>query len=109
MAMTPIALIFLGFVALLATLGIFMKRQLDRQTKILVTFMAAALWGLFALSAMDVVVRDAAWASASESLDPLMWMGFGMAALTSLYGIYDVFAGLGREAEDTDVESAIGR
>lgn len=105
--MTPITLVFLGFVALLATFGIFMKRQLDRPTKILITFMAAALWGLFALSSMNVVIGETA--SASEPMDPLLWMGVGMTILTALYGIYDVFEGVGSEASDTDVESMMGR
>lgn len=102
--MTELLLTWLGTVALLATLGLFYQFR-DRWTALLVEFAATALWGLFALSAMTVVVPSGATEPATASMDPLVYLGLGFALITFLYAIYDLLVGLGQEAQEIDASN----
>lgn len=106
MAMTQLALLFIGGIALLASLGLFYNFD-DPWTGVLVGFVAAGLWGLFGISSMDVIVRDSAWASASRPIDPLMWVGFALAVLTAFFAIYDLLQQLNSDAQDADLDTAM--
>lgn len=102
MATTQLALLFIGALATAATVGFFYRFG-DRLTALLVELAAPILWGLFALSSMDVIVRDAAWASASEPVTPLVWVGIGFAVATFLLWLYDLFEGGSEAAMETDL------
>lgn len=99
MANTQLSVLFIGALATAATYGIFYQFR-DRWTGLLVEVGAAALWGLFALSSMNVIVRDAAFASSSEPIWPLVYLGVGMSLLALLYVIYDGAQGVGSEASE---------
>jgi phosphate/sulfate permease len=103
MAVTQLALLFIGALAFVATLGLFYRFG-DRWTGILVEGLAAVLWGLLGLSAMDVIVRQSSFASASEPIWPLVFLGIGMALGVGLYAVYDIVEGVGRTANETDLE-----
>lgn len=101
MATTPLTLVFLGTLALIATLGLFYEFD-DPYTGVLVAFVAAVLWGFFALGAMDVVVYEsAAPEDAGASLDVLVWTGTGLSLLSVLFAVNDLLHALGGEAEST--------
>jgi uncharacterized membrane protein YuzA (DUF378 family) len=106
MAMTQLALVFLGSLATLATIGMFVN-VFDRWTSLLVTFLAAILWATFGLSSFDVIVRDAAYASASEPITPLAYLGIGLAMIIGVYGLADLVMGVGEEASDTDMSEVM--
>lgn len=103
MAMTELLLVWVGSVALLATYGLFYQFR-DRWTAILVEFGASVLWGLFAVSAMDVIVPSGASTPVSASMDMLVYLGIGFALVTFVYFLYDLLAGIGAEAEDVSVD-----
>jgi len=105
--MTQLALLFIGTLATLATYGLFYQFG-DRWTNLLIEFGASALWGLFAVSAMDVIVREAAFTTESEPIWPLVFLGLGMSVLALLYAIYDLAVRVSEEATETDI-GGLGR
>lgn len=106
MAMTELTLVFLGSLATLTTIGMFVD-VFDRWTSLLVTFLASILWATFGLSSFDVIVRDAAYASASEPITPLAYLGIGMAMIIGVYGMADLVVGISEEASDTDTSEVM--
>lgn len=110
MAMTELGLLFMGGLATLATLGLFADfrdadGRPDRATQVLVAFLAAVLWGAFGLSANDVIVRDTSFATASEPIQPLFWLGVLMALLVAVYAIWMLFKAVFTEStEAADME-----
>lgn len=100
MAMTPLVLVFMGFVAVLATIGIFVDFD-DRWTGVLVTFTASIIWLLVGMSAFDVIVVDNA--TQSEPILPMVYLGLGLAFILALYGFYDLLVGAGDEAKEADL------
>lgn len=102
MSIPPILLVFIGLLATVATLGLFYQFG-DPWTGVLVELAAAVLWGLFGLSAMDVVIVSDVNPPVSEPLRPLMFLGFGLAAVTFLFVLYDLATGLKHEASETDL------
>jgi uncharacterized membrane protein YuzA (DUF378 family) len=101
--MTQLALVFLGALSTLATLGLFVEFD-DRWTGVLVEFLAAILWGLFGMSAFDVIVTDGVSPPVSEPILPLAYLGIGLAFILALYGFYDFVQGIGAEASETDMD-----
>lgn len=101
MAMTQSALIFIGALATLSTLGLFINLG-DRWTNILVEFTASILWGLFGLSSWDVIVIDSFAVHHSEPILPLVYLGFGFAFILALYALYDLVVGAGQQAKETE-------
>lgn len=101
MAMTELALLFIGALATLATVGMFMDFR-DLWTPVIVSFAAAMLWGLFGMSSFDVIVRDTSFAEASEPILPLVWLGFGFAFATGMFWLWQLKNALAGEvgAED---------
>lgn len=102
MAMTQSALLFMGtFATGLAYLGLFKNFSGgDRWTRVLLLFASAMVWGVFGLSSYDVIVRDTSFASASESIIPLVYLGFGLAFIVALFGIFEMFQAIGSDASD---------
>lgn len=103
MAMTELGLLFIGALAVIGTYGLFYTFR-DAWTNLLVEFGTAFLWGLFAYSSMDVIVRSTSFASASEPIMPLVILGVGMALLAFFYALYDLVEKLGQQASDVDLE-----
>jgi hypothetical protein len=104
--MNALLLAWLGTVALLATLGLFYRFG-DKWTGVLVEFTAAMLWALFALSSMDVILTTGTSDPVSQPVRPLFFLGIGMALGTFAYGLYDLMAGAGTEAEEADLAKSI--
>lgn len=102
-AITQTSLLFLGALALLATLGMFVDFG-DRWTRVLVSFMAAVLWGVFGISAFDVIILDNFAATRSEAQMPLVFVGMGFALMTGMYALADLVKGIGGETEDVDMD-----
>lgn len=101
--MTELLLAWLGTVALVATYGVFYQFR-DRWSNVLVEFGAAILWAVFAVSALNVTVPTGTSDPPSEPVMTLVYMGLAFAVVTFLYAIYDLLAGIGAEANQTDPE-----
>jgi len=106
MALTSLSLVWLGSVALLATLGLFYQFG-DQWTGVLVEFVAAVLWAMFALSGMNVVVSDTN-PPATEPMMPLVYLGVGFALLTFLFAMSDLLQTLRGDAADLDLDNVGG-
>lgn len=98
MAMTPLVLVFMGSLATLATLGLFVGR-FDAATRALTGFVGAITWGLVGLSAFDVIVTTHVDPPTSEPILPLAYLGIGLAAVVALFAIKELFAVLQSETE----------
>lgn len=107
MAMTQLALLFIGGLAVLGTLGFFVGFA-DRWTALLVEFATAMLWGTFAISALDVIVTEGVDPPVSEPIMPLVYLGIGLAVITFLLALNDLVVGVAGEATETDI-GGIGR
>lgn len=106
MAVTEITLVIIATLATLGTIGLFMNYA-DRWTELVVTFGTALLWAILGMSSFDVIVRDTSFATASEPIDPLIWVGFGLSAIIFMYGIGDLLVGFRAEVSDTDLEDIL--
>lgn len=106
MAVTETTILILSALATLSTIGMFLNFA-DRWTELLVTFTAAVLWGVLGWSSFDVIVRDTSFATASEPITPLVYVGFGFAAVIFLYGITDLLTGVKAEVRDTDMDEML--
>lgn len=112
MAMTELGLLFIGTLATMATLGIFVDFRdsdgaPDRATSVLVAFLGGVLWAVFAVSSNDVIVRSSSVATSSEPIEPLFWLGVLMAMLVGIYAIYSLLKAFYAETAgtaDADVE-----
>lgn len=101
MAATPLpAVLFLGAVAVLATIGMFV--DWDDATRVVLAFVAAVVWGLMGLSSYDVYVDDAA--TTSEPIYVLVYLGIGLAGITTVFAVWQVFALLGADTPGTTRE-----
>lgn len=107
MAVTELTLVFIATLATLATVGMFLNFA-DRWTELLVTFAASLLWGVVGMSSFDVIVRDTSFATASEPIEPLVYLGFGFAGIIAIYGLHDLLVGVRDEASDADLEDLWG-
>lgn len=105
MAIPQLSLIFIGLLAVLATISLFVDLG-DRWTNILVTFLASIVWGVFGISSYDVYVDEAA--TVTESVMPLVVLGIGFSGLIALYGFLDIIFGFGEEAAESDIEEMMG-
>lgn len=106
MALTDLTLIWLGTVALLATLGLFYEFG-DQWTGVLVEFVAAVLWAMFAISAMNVAVGDTN-PPATEPMMPLVYVGLALALLTFLFAMSDLVHTLRGDAAELDLDNVGG-
>lgn len=103
MAMTQLALLFMGALATLATVGMFVN--LDDASRILVSFSGAILWAFFGMSAFDVYVDEAA--TKSEPITPLAYLGIGFAVIVGLFAFYTLIDVVRAETEATDPEDML--
>lgn len=100
MAMTELLLVFIGTLATLATLGLFVRFD-DRWTGILLGFLASALWAILGFSAYDITMPGG---TDSEPVMPLVVIGFGLGALVFLYSMHDLFFGATEEAAEANID-----
>lgn len=106
MAMTQLALLFLGSFATLTTLGLFVDFG-DDITGALVGFVGALTWGLFGVSAFDVIVRQTPFASASEPITPLAYLGIGLSVVVGLFSVKRLLAGVRQETEAASADGLL--
>lgn len=105
MVMTQSALLFLGsFATGLAYLGLFKNFSgEDRWTRVLLLFSSAMVWGVFGLSSYDVIIattETAPLTTRSEPILPMVYLGFGLAFIVTLFGVYELFQAIARDASD---------
>jgi hypothetical protein len=103
MAMTQLALMFMGALATLGTIGLFLNFQ-DDMTRGLVGFAGSVVWFLFGISSFDVIVVDSYAATKSEPIMPLVFVGFGFGAVVALFSLKAIFDGIGDEASTVESE-----
>lgn len=95
MAVPELALLFLGTLAVLASIGLFV--DFGDETDLLVAFAAALLWAVFGLSAMDVSVSAF---HPSDGIDQFVFLGLGLAFVCVLFGVWRLYESLNRGAEE---------
>lgn len=100
MAMTQLTLLFIGVLALLATVGMFINFG-DDATRIVISFLAAILWSVVGMSAFEVTVVDQGQTT-TVSLAPLAYIGIALAIMTFAFSLYQIIQILGKEAGATD-------
>lgn len=103
MAMTQLGLMMMGGIATLATIGMF-KDFGDDETRVIMSFGASVLWGFFGMSSFDVIVRSTSYASASEPITPLAYMGIGLSIITGFFAIWMLLMLVKSETSATDLE-----
>lgn len=106
MAVTSLTLVWLGTVALLATLGLFYTFS-DQWTGVLVEFVAAVLWAMFAISGMNVTITGSN-PPVSEPMMPLVYIGIGFALLTFLFAMSDLVQTIRGDAAQLDLSDVGG-
>lgn len=107
MVMTQSALLFIGVLATLSSIGIFIN--FDQATRTVVTFLSAILWGIFGMSSFDVIVTEHVDPPVSEPIMPLVVIGIGLAMMVSVFGLYQLVMLLNDEVGGRDAASVIGR
>jgi len=105
MAMTVLALVFIGTLATaLSWAGLFGPLPQDG-TNAAVSFAASVLWGVFGISAFDVIVHSTAYSSISEPIEPLAFMGIAFSLVVGLFSVKQLLAAVRGEVESTSEES----
>lgn len=101
MAMTQLALLFMGIVALAASMGFFIN--FDEDTRLVVTFLAVLTWLMFGFSAFDVIVTEGVSPPVSEPIMPLVFLGFGLTVVTAVFWFHQVLVRFASETESADL------
>lgn len=83
MAMTPLALVFLGVLAAGATVGV--KVDTAREVRVGLAWLGAVLWGGMGLGAFDVQAQAYA---GSRPMPLLAFTGIGLALLAAVVALY---------------------
>lgn len=104
MAMTQLALLFLGALAGVTSIGLFMRT--DAPTKVVLSFTAAVLWGVFGMSAFDVIIVSESHVVRSEPILPLAYLGLGLAFAATGFAIMQLI-GMLNESRSSDVSEMI--
>lgn len=105
MTMTQSVMLYLGLLALLATIGMFVEFG-DDATKVLVTFTASILWGIIGLNSFDVTIVSQAKIIHLELL-PMVYIGVGFSGVTAAFALkflFDLFKAE-TSAGDLDADS----
>lgn len=100
MATTQLTLLFLGTLATLATIGMFV--DMDDATTIVVSAMAAILWAIMANASLDVITNASLGVAASEPVWSLVYVAAIMALGTAAFAVFNIIAILGRRSGATD-------
>jgi len=101
MAMTQLALVFMGVLAAtLSGLGLLGPFN-DDGTNVILSFIGAVVWGFFGLSSFDVIVFSSAYASQSEPIMPLVFLGVGLSIVVGVFSFHTLLKGVKDETEAT--------
>lgn len=100
MAMTQSILLFIGVLATLATIGLFVDFA-DDWTGVVVAFAGALLWGIFGMSAYDVQIYDSATVYTTTYM-PLVAIGIGFSIMVGLYALAMLLSAFNTESGDVD-------
>lgn len=95
-------LYFVGGLAALATLGLFINFD-DKGTSVVVSYVAALLWGLFSLMSFDVRTITTYFATKSDSLSMLGYFTGVMSAAIFVFATWQLLEALGDRANDADI------
>lgn len=102
MATTELSLAMLGTMAALCSLVLVLNA--DRPTTVVLSFVGAMLWGLFGLSAFDVLVLDTYAATKSEPILPLVYMGIGLSIVVGMFWLLQLVKLLTDETDATEAD-----
>jgi len=107
MAMTVLALVFIGTLAVvLSWAGLFGPLPQDG-TNAAVSFAASVLWGVFGISAFDVIVDVSEGVVVSRSMEPLAFMGIAFSLVVGLFSVKQLLGAVRGEVEATDGDSVM--
>lgn len=98
--MSETTLLFIGVLATLATIGLFVDFT-DDWTGVVVAFGGAILWGIFGMSAYDVKVYEAATVYSTTYM-PLVVIGIGFGIMVGIYSVAMLFSAFNTESDDVD-------
>lgn len=104
MALTQSALLWLGTVALLANVGMFV--DMDRFSSIVLPFVASILWGITAIASFDVSVVSGG-TTQSFAFVELVYPALAMAFGSALLGIYELLLGGSADVEESMQETPL--
>lgn len=88
--------IWLGSVAVLASVGVFVS--MDPTTDTLMPFIAAVIWGAFGLVGFDVAITDTN-PPVTTSAGPVAYLGFMFAFMAMAFGIWQLVTKPAKEME----------
>jgi len=103
MAISQSMLAFVGLLAAsMSYIGLFKPfAGGDRWTRVLLLFGGAILWGMFGLSANDVIVGSNNMVTLeSVTMLPLVYLGYGAAFVVALFGIFEMFQAITGQTSD---------
>lgn len=94
---SDLALVWLGSVAVLASIGVLVP--MDRLTNIIIPWVAAIWWGATGLSAGEVAISDTDPVVTAD-FQPVLWLGVVMAFVCVMLGLYEIVAGTAKTIGD---------
>lgn len=105
MVMTQSALLFMGVLATLATVGLFQNFG-DEATRAVVGFAGSIVWFGVGISAFDVVIEETGSPPMQEPIMPLVFLGFGFGAVVALFSLNVLVQALrsSTDVSDADLE-----
>lgn len=103
MVMTQSALLFMGALATLATIGLFQNFS-DDATRAVVGFAGSIVWFGVGISAFDVVIEETGSPPMQEPIMPLVFLGFGFGAVVALFSLYALMEGIRDSADVSDAD-----
>lgn len=107
MAMTIGGLAILAALACLATVGLFVDFT-DNITHVVLGVLGALIWGIFGLSAFDVIVGVSdTGVPTTRPLTMVAYLGILIAIAVGGYSLYELVAVLGEEAGATDADGLL--
>lgn len=99
MAITDGLLMFIGGLAVLASVGGVFVDFPDRTVSMFLSVLAAILWGTFGLSAYDVLDGQ----GGHITVEPLVFLGFGLGVLLFINAIYEFLAAFKSEYTSSSI------
>lgn len=105
MAMTQLALLFLGVLAVLLSGSGLLGQFADDATPVVLAFAGAITWGAFGISSFDVIVHSSAYSTQSEPILPLAYLGIAFSIIVGVFAVYQLLQLIQGEAESTSQET----
>lgn len=103
MAVTELTLISLGVLATLFSAGLLLN--MDPETRVILGMVGALTWGLFGLSAFDVIIPATGETPEQIAVTPFIYIGFGLAMIVFVFAFLQLFALIGDKAGATEGDS----